>query len=441
MSVAVRHQEPHEGFASAFADARAALPGDIGDLREQRLARFAATGIPTQRVEAWKFTNVARHINRPMALAPRAEVGINDVSAYFCGGTAARRLIFVDGHVMAGLSHIRGLPPGLLISSLDSCLDDPQVAARIRALDDARSLTDLNTAMVRSGAVIDVAEGVDVGFPVQLVFLTSGGAHASMNHPRIILRLGKGARLHLIETHAAVGDGDTLTNLVSQAEIGAEAKLVHDRVQLGGEGTTLLSKADLELGGGAVLDQTLVTLGGALVRNESEVRLAGSHIDARMSGTFMPRGSEHVDNLIRMHHLEPDCRSDQFYKGALDGKGRGVFAGKIIVHEDAQRTNAYQTNNNLLLSDDAEIDTKPELEIYADDVKCSHGATCGDLDETALFYLRSRGIERPVAESIMTYAFAGEVVERLQDETARKLAKRRIFDRLPGGAVLAGMLE
>ena len=189
-----------------------------------------------------------------------------------------------------------------------------------------------------------------------------------------------------------------------------------------------------------VFKQTLVTLGGSLVRNEVEMKLDGEDIDTQLNGVFMPTTGEHVDTMIQMHHLKPNCQSDQFYKGVLQGKGHGAFAGKIFVHKGAQKTNAYQTNNNLLLSDDARIDTKPELEIYADDVKCSHGATCGDLDEMALFYLRSRGFDQARAESVLTYAFAGEVLERMADETARKLAMSRIFDRMPGGDALRDML-
>jgi Fe-S cluster assembly protein SufD len=180
----------------------------------------------------------------------------------------------------------------------------------------------------------------------------------------------------------------------------------------------------------------VASLGGTLVRNEHEARLQGERIECLLNGAYMPKGREQVDNLIRVHHEAPNCHSDQFYKGVVADHAHAVFAGKIFVHKEAQKTNAYQKNDNLLLSDDAEVDTKPELEIYADDVKCSHGATVGDLDPRALFYLRSRGIDRETAASILTFAFAAEAMERFGDATVRRQARHAVAERLPGGAAL-----
>ena len=220
---------------------------------------------------------------------------------------------------------------------------------------------------------------------------------------------------------------------------GAGARLEHDRVELVGEGVTLLGKAFVALERGTQLVQTVATLGGALVRNETEARLQGTGVECILNGLYHATGREHVDNLIRVHHTAPGSHSDQFYKGIVDGRAHAVFAGKIIVHKPAQKTDAFQTNNNLLLSDEAEIDTKPELEIYADDVKCSHGATVGDLDPTALFYLRSRGMPLPAAKSLLIYGWAGEVIERMRDDTLRAQARKAVLARLPGGASLDGL--
>ena len=442
---AVRNHPPVQAFHDLFSAGKTGLPGGDGPLlglRETRFARFADAGIPSQRAEAWKFTNVARHANVPMALGGHVQIGASELSAFFCGGHLARRMIFVNGHVSRDFSHVRGLPEGVSVRVLADAVDDGEVRERIAALDDGRSFTDLNAALMQSGAVIEVADGVHVAFPLQMLFAAVGSQRAAtMNHPRLLVRLGRGAKLHLIETHAALQDGSTFTNLVSQIELGDEAELIHDRLQVGRDGSVLLSKADMRLGERSRLRQTLASLGGALVRNESTLHLDGTFADAVMNGAFMPTAREHVDNAICVHHRQPDCHSDQFYKGVMDGYGRGVFAGRIVVHEDAQRTNAFQTNNNLLLSDDAEIDSKPELEIYADDVKCSHGATCGDLDEQSLFYLRSRGIDADTARSILVYAFAGEVIERFADEGTRRLAMQHVFARLAGGGGLSGMLE
>lgn len=440
MMVANRHQEAVPAFADAFSRIGAQGHDAIGAVRKEAFSRFQTTGIPTTRVEAWKFTNIAKHANVAMAMATKSVVSGEDVSAFFAGGPLARRLIFINGYYSSELSHAKGLPEGVRIGPIDDQLTDEDVQSRIGALQDGRSFSDLNTALLQSGAVIEVDDGVKLDAPLQLIFLSVGQGGAVMIHPRILVRLGAHAEMHLIETHTALGGGHCLTNLVSQIEIGSQAKLTHDRLQVLHDGNTLVGKSLIEIGDEGQLHQTLLSLGGTLIRNESEVRLNGSRIDANMNGAFMPTAREHTDNLIAMHHLKPDCESNQFYKGVMDGHGRGVFAGKIFVYEDAQRTNAYQTNNNLLLSDDAEIDSKPELEIYADDVKCSHGATCGEHDETSLFYLRSRGIDRATAESIMTYAFAGEVIERFADDEIKRQAKEAIFKRLPGGDNLMEML-
>jgi Fe-S cluster assembly protein SufD len=440
--VRARTIEPVPAFAALFAEAGGGLPGaasrEIARLRAESLDRFLAGGIPTQRVEAWKYTNVTRIANQPMALAPKVSVGLNDVAALTAGGPKARRLIFVNGHIMPELSHVESLPAGARVMSLGRALQ--QIPDRVRAaLDEAqddRSFTALNTAFASSGAWIELDEGVVLAEPLQLLFITVGQPAAVMTHPRNVIRLGAGASLRLIESHVGVGEGQCLTNLVSQIRLGEEAVLEHDRLELPKEGTSHIGKAFVEIGGRARYRQTVATLGGVLVRNESEVRLLGENIECQLNGTYMPHGREQVDNLIRIHHLKPNCHSDQFYKGVVADEAHAVFAGKIIVHRAAQKTNAFQKNDNLLLSDEAEIDTKPELEIYADDVKCSHGATVGDLDPVALFYLRSRGLDRRSAESLLIFAFAAEVIGRFADPTVQRQARQAMAARLPGGATL-----
>jgi Fe-S cluster assembly protein SufD len=445
MAVARRTLEPVPAFGTAFAEAAQRLPGArlpaMADWRRASFARFAEQGIPTTRVEAWKYTNVARVANQPLALAPKPPVRLDEVTPYLAGGPKARRLIFVNGHVVPELCHIESLPAGARIMSLAKALDtDPdRVGAVLRGIDDDRSFTALNAAFAGAGSWIELDAGVALDEPLQLLFLTVGQPAPFMAHPRHVVRLGDGARLRLIETHASLGQGQSLTNLVTQIELGAGAVLEQDRVELGGAETAHVGKAYVRLAGAAKLAQTVATLGGALVRNETEARLEGSGIECLLNGVYLARGKEHVDNLIRVHHVLPGSHSDQFYKGVIDERAHAVFAGKIIVHKDAQKTNAYQKNDNLLLSDEAEIDTKPELEIYADDVKCSHGATSGDLDPTALFYLRSRGLPRATAVSVLTFAFAAEVIGRFADETVRHQVRRAALARLPGGEALEGL--
>ena len=438
-----RYTEADPGFALAWNGLENRFGRDgTADLRRRRFERFVAEGVPTAKVEAWKYTNIGKALNRAMRPASHRPIGVADVSPYLAGGTSARRLIFVNGHYVPELSHARGLPGGVrMLTFAEALRQEPERArASLENLQDGRGLTDLNAAFAEDGAWIEVAAGAAPPMPLQLIFLSAPDEAATMINPRVVVSLGDRAKLHLIESHVASAAGHVFTNQVTQIGLGAGAELTHDCLQLAKDGQAYLTKAEIDVAEAAVYRQTVLTLGGALQRNETEARLNGPKIDFHLNGAFMPVGAEHVDNVIRIHHVAPDCESNQFYKGVLDDKGRGVFAGKIIVHPDAQRTNAFQTNNNLLRSNDAEIDTKPELEIYADDVKCSHGATVGDLDPTALFYLRSRGMDKALAENVLTYAFVGEVIAFFADEAVRTAAKRAVFGRMAGGEALMEML-
>jgi Fe-S cluster assembly protein SufD len=220
---------------------------------------------------------------------------------------------------------------------------------------------------------------------------------------------------------------------VARIDVGSGAVLKHDRLQIGKVEGSFIGRTDYRISADAKVTQTLATLGGGFVRNEIGAVLNGSGIEAGFNGLFLARDRQHLDNMLRIDHAKPGSVSDQFYKGVLGGRSKSAFSGKIIVRRDAQKTNAFQTNNNLLLSPDAEINTKPELEIFADDVKCSHGATTGEIDDHELFYLRSRGIDPEMARSVLTFAFADEVLERFANEALLVQAKRELLRWLPGG--------
>lgn len=441
MATARRRIEADPAFAALWARHRDGLPGRapaVAAWRERGFASFQEAGFPTAKVEQWKYTNVAKWANLAFALAPRATPGAAELMPWLAGGPTARRLIFANGHLLPELSHVGGLPDGMVARGLARVLEEEpeRAAAAFPAVEGGGSLAALNAAFTNSGAWIELPDGCAPEVPLQLLLVTLGQPGAVMTNPRNLIRLGKGARLRLIETHVALGDGHALTNLVSRVELGEGAELVHDRLQLGRDGTSLISHGEARLAAGARLVATTVSLGGALVRNESELRLEGERGEALLNGLYMPAGSEHVDTQIRVHHVAPACHSNQFYKGVVDGRSHAVFAGKIIVHPGAQKTDGYQSNSNLLLSDDAEIDTKPELEIYADDVRCSHGATVGDLDPEALFYLRSRGLPLAAARSLLTYGWAGEAIARFADPGVAAQARAAVRRRLPGGAGL-----
>ncbi len=430
----VRRFDPSPGYAALFDQVKGALPGD-GALRERSFERFQELGFPNQRVEAWKYTSLKTLAEREPSAPAQASVGLDALEPYLLGGDV-RRLVFVNGRLAEDLSSIDGLPSGLTVEGFAK-----QVRANGALLADAeaeRSLTALNAAMAEGGAAIALADGIVVEPVLQLLFVTTGDPSLMVN-PRNVVRVGKEATLRLAETHVALGEGG-FTNLVNEFTVDVDGTLEVDKLQFGAPGSVLIGQTAMRLGERARLSQTTITAGGNLVRNESLVRLEGRHTDLHLNGVYVPVSGEHVDTVIRVEHNAPDCESNQFYKGILQTGGHAAFAGKIFVDQIAQKTNAYQQNDNLMLSRDAEIDTKPELEIYADDVKCSHGATVGELDETGLFYLRSRGVDLATAEAILSFAFAGEVVEKLIHEDSQHQARRLILERLDGGEKLAELI-
>ena len=446
MSTIARNRSvaPVPEFAEAFERLHHEAAGSSGQAFEQRaaaFARFNALGVPTPRMEHWKYTNAASFANRPFALAPRDTGDSAMVLPHFVGGHKARRLVMVNGRIIHQLSHVGGLPAGMTVQPLARVLaETPDLIDRASTnVPLEHSFEALNRALTEDGAFISLDDGVSFAEPLQIISLLTDADHPFMVHPRHVIRLGKAARLHLIMTTVALKPGESLTNQVETIELADDADLIIDRTAHLSEARSAITRSRYVLGSRSKLVQTTVALGGSLQRHEMEARLRGTGITATLNGLTMPRGKEHVDTAIRIHHEQPDCLSDQFYKTVADEHGHSVFAGKIFVHKDAQRTNAYQKNDGLLLSDDAEIDAKPELEIYADDVKCSHGATCGDLDPTGLFYLRSRGLDEATARSMLTFAFTGEVFERIVDPSVAKAARAMILGRLPGGERLGDL--
>lgn len=427
---------PGEHYTTLFGHALAALPGarapKTKERREASFARFQALGFPGPKTEAWKYTSVGPLAKLPYDLAPQVELGRADIAPFLIDDRQAVRLVFVNGHFAPALSDTPATNGKVRIASLAAVLDDGEAEPWLEA-ETERGFSALNAAFTGGGSLIELADGASLDGPLQLLFVSSGQEKPTLINPYNQITLGDGARLDLIESHVGLGTGQHLTNLVNRIVLGKGAELRHERLQLGALSGSLIGKNDYRLAADARLTQTLATLGGALVRNEIEARLEGSGIDATLNGLYLTRERQHIDNAIRVDHAAPGSVSNQFYKGILDGSARGVFAGKIIVRRPAQKTNAYQTNNNLMLSPDAEIDTKPELEIFADDVKCSHGATAGELDERELFYLRSRGLDPATARSLLTFAFAGEVLERFVHPKVAAHAKSELLRWLPGG--------
>ncbi|MEK7341221.1 MAG: Fe-S cluster assembly protein SufD, partial [Candidatus Binatota bacterium] len=277
----------------------------------------------------------------------------------------------------------------------------------------------LNTALMRDGAFVYVPAGEMVKEPIQLLFISVAGKEATVSHPRNLIVIGRGGQATVVESYCGVEEEIYFTNAVTEIVVGENGVGEHYKVQREGGKAFHIATLQARLERNSNFSSHSISLGGALVRNEVNAVLDGEGGECTLNGLYMVSGGQHVDNHTRIDHVKAHCNSRELYKGVLDGKSRGVFSGKIYVHEGAEKTDAKQTNNNLLLSQEALIDTKPQLEIYNNDVKCAHGSTIGQLDQDAIFYLRSRGISREDARNLLTYAFASDVISRIRIDPMR----------------------
>jgi Fe-S cluster assembly protein SufD len=410
-------------FLETFAAQRTALPGArldwLANLRESGIARFAERGLPSPRLEAWKYTNLGPLEKIDFAPARSDSVSIDHLPTLLPHGQGGHRLVFVDGYFRADLSHVEDLPDGVELGSLSEMLagDSALLAerlGRVGASDSAEQpLLALNTALMADGFVLRLRRGVRLAAPVEIVFVGATGDKALAYHPRNLIVLEPGSQATILEHHAGLGGGTYLANGGTEVVVGADAALHHYKVQAESDAAFHVSTAQIEIGRNALYDGFLLTTGARLSRNEVTVRLVDEGGDCRLNGAYMLRGEQHCDTTTTIHHEAPHTSCREVFKGVVDDAARGVFQGKIVVHKDAQHTNGHQLSKALLLSDRAEVDTKPELEIYADDVKCSHGATTGDLDRTALFYLRSRGIPESAARHMLIEAFLSETIHAI----------------------------
>ena len=435
-----RNLSPPDAYAGIFADAMASLPGAAGPadaLRKYHFEQFRKIGFPGPKVEEWKYSPLGSIAKTAFKPAP-AIVRQSTADGYLLED--ATRLVFVNGILDHDHSSSAVTDDGVVIATLEDALQQNLIPAEeLFGGANDRGFDQLNAAFADCGAVIRVKGSRRVEKPVQLLFVGSDDRQEYMINPRISIEIEAGASLDLVETHVFADEGGLLTNLVTHCQLGEGATLRHDRLQIGSTEGRFVGLFEADIATKANLIQTLATLGGGFVRNDIKARLNGSDIEAQFNGLYLTRTGQHIDNVLKIDHTAPGSVSDQYYKGVLDGRAKAAFAGKIHVHQAAQQTNAYQTNNNLLLSPDAEINTKPELEIYADDVKCSHGATAGELDERELFYLRSRGLDPETARTMLTFAFADEVLERFASAALLDQAKREMLRWLPGGEILADM--
>lgn len=400
------------GFLHRYEGLRARLPGQglpwLAAQRDAAAEAFRKQGFPSRKVEAWKYTDLG-----PLTQSGFGEPLTPVESALPLPRSAApRRVVFVDGRFSPDLSD-----SGAPVRSLARHLDEAQGLLGSLARVDDLPLVALNTALFEDGVLIDLAPGEDGGV-IEILSVTRADRPVAL-HPRHLVRLGAGAKLVLIERSWGHGEGRYLHNPVFEVEVAEDAHITHARIQQEGKAGIHLSTVFARAARGGTYDSFLLHAGARLSRSEAHVVLAGPKAAAHLNGAQLLADGQHGDCTTFLDHAAPDCASRQTVKTVLAGKSRGVFQGKIHVHQIAQRTDGYQMNQALLLSDQAEIDSKPQLEIYADDVKCSHGATVGELDEEQLFYLRSRGIPEAAARSILIEAFLQEAVEAVTEESAR----------------------
>jgi Fe-S cluster assembly protein SufD len=407
-------------LAASFVSAKGALPGAaaVAALREQAFRQFDAAGLPHRRVEEWKYTDLRALMRdaKPLAGVPDAAAKARARNAGASLAIEARRIVFVDGAFVPELSDLTGLEPGLAIRSMAHALaaGDALIAAhlgKVVATDDVAVA--LNTAFMGDGALIRVAKDATLSRPIHLVFVCAGERPASI-FARSLIVIEAGARAMLVESHEGTSTGDYQVNTALELVIGDEAHVDHVKITGDRAGAPHLSTLMAEIGAHARFNEFLFTIGGTVVRNQLFVRFAGEGTLAGIRGATLLRDRQHVDTTLVADHAVGACTSRETFKTVLDAEARGVFQGKIIVRPRAQKTDAKMATHALLLSETAEADNKPELEIFADDVQCGHGATSGDLDEDLLFYLKARGIPEREAEALLIQAFVGEAVEGIE---------------------------
>jgi Fe-S cluster assembly protein SufD len=404
----------------------ASLPGLaiswVRALRELGRSRFAALGLPTPRNESWRRTDLKPLLAGGFAAADENAAAAFDVLPSVMPGSP--RLVFVDGRLRPALSALGDLPDGVEVASLASLLDtDPEWLGQYlgRSSDiEAHPFAALNTAVLADGAVLRFGAGVEPARPVELVFVSLGReGERTAHHPRTLIVAEPGAKAMVIEHHIGFGDRETFANHVAEIVVGERATLTHIKIQREGAAAFHIANTAVRVERDAHYDSFVLNLGARLARNEIAVTLAGEGASGHLNGAYLVRGKQTSDVTTFIDHAVPNCSSREVYKGVIDGEAHGVFQGKILVRKDAQRTDGHQLNRALLLSDTARIDAKPELEIYADDVKCSHGATAGELDDNQLFYLRARGIPLEEARGLLIAAFLAETLDEVADETVR----------------------
>jgi Fe-S cluster assembly protein SufD len=429
-------------FATFEGNGAGSAPTWLRELRRGGMARFRQLGFPSSKQEAWRFTNVAPIAETAFVLphAPRAEApsARTIASLELC---EARRhlLVFVNGRFSGALSSVAGLPAGVRVGSLaDAMRTDAELVRKhlgTRIPIEDQPFAALNTAFVADGGFVYVPAEVQMEEPVQFLYLTVPGGDPIVSHPRSLVVVERLARCAVVETYASFGDGVYLTNAATEVVVGDGARVDLYRVQKESPQAFHVASTATVQGRDATMNLHPVAFGAALSRHDIRVVMDGENGLSLLNGLYVLGGRQHADHHTTVDHAKPHCESHEYFNGVLDERARSVFTGRIIVRPGAQRTDSKQTNNNLVLSEEARADSQPQLEIYADDVKCTHGATLGPIDNKAMFYLTSRGIPTAEARSLLTYGFGAEIIERMEIAPLQVQLDRWIRHRLLGAGV------
>ena len=419
-------------------------PAWLAPLRQAGIARFSELGFPTTHDEDWRFTNVAplaRLPFKPVLQATLDNLTPETIADFTFGRVPGTRLVFVNGHYVPSLSILIPQAKGVTVQNLataiasDSKLLESHLA-RI-ALGEQSAFAALNTAFFQDGAFVHVPPEQSIEKPIHLLFIATSDEAGATSNPHNLIIAGRNSKATVLESYVSTVDAPYFTNAVTDLVLGEGAVVEHAKFQDESPRAFHVAAIQARLGRGCNLISHSIATGAHLSRNNIRTTLAGEGVECVLNGLYLTRGDQLADHHMIVEHASPHCNSHEYYNGILEGKSKGVFHGRILVRQAAQKTDAKQTNKNLLLSEDATVDTKPQLEIYADDVKCTHGATIGQLNEEAIFYLRARGISSARARRMLIHAFAGEIIERIRHPEARGELDRLVWDRLEANPKVA----
>ena len=417
------------------APATPATPAWLQNLRQMGMARFEALGYPTTKNEDWHFTSVAPIAERTFRLSTlhsASSLGLKaaDLERFGFGQADWHRLVFINGVFDESLSSFEDGGDAVSVGSLADAINSgsPAIQRHLGTIAkfEQHTFTALNTAFISDGAFIELANDTVVEQPIHLLFISGG---EGVCHPRNLIVAGRHSRAAVIESYVSLRDSEYFSNPVTEIVAGEGAHIDHYKLQRESESAFHVGTVQIREERDSQLHSFSFAVGGALARTNVYTSLEGDGATCTLNGLYLTDGTQHIDNQTSIEHIAPNCPSHEVYKGVLDGRSHGVFNGKVYVHPEAQKTDGKQSNNNLLLSPSARVDTKPQLEIFADDVKCTHGATVGRLDELAMFYLNSRGIGRETARTLLTYAFAADVLETIELEPLKKELEKMVLAR------------